>query len=177
MKIYQTLLFILFSLTTFAQTGVNIPWEQISPYKSFTITKTRTAADNSGDYLHKIANEFADEVGKKLKENFPAKVKDLDVEILFNRGMYTLTYTATITQCPEGQHHYYFDHRGAFSRRMSSQAAGADAESRRNEQIQPTLDDFKKAYGYSEVIGRIGDGVPCGKECHVYVSEAFIVGR
>ncbi len=141
------------------------------------VVKSRTAKNNSGDYLHSIANEFASDIGKVLKANYPAKVTDVDVEILFSNGMYTLTYTATITKCVEGQHHYYFDHRGSLSTRTSKDVAGSDAESRRNGQIQPAFISFQKAYGYAEVIARIGDGVSCGKDCHTYVSEAFIVGR
>jgi hypothetical protein len=203
MKNLLTILFSLIIITSFSQTTTYTGWTE-SPKKeekvitppdwneftqkeevitsdlaanqSFTVTKTRSAINNNGDYLHGIANEFANEVGKVLKANFPSKVADVDVEILFGNGMYTLTYTATIVKCVEG-HHYFFDHRGSLSTRTSKDVAGSDAEQRRNGQIQPAVASFQKAYGHGEVIARIGDGVSCGNNCHTYVSEAFIVGR
>lgn len=46
-----------------------------------TVEISRTSFDNEGDNLHKLANAFADSVGKVLKVMYPAKVQVAGIDI------------------------------------------------------------------------------------------------
>ena len=112
-----------------------------------TVTKTRISTDNKNDHLHKIANEFSDEVGDKLKEMYPAKVKSITVKLDTLKGKMRLQYSAEIVKCDTAAAQYYFDHRGALSAAKKSLDAVHDAWRRRQSQKLEAMDDFKRIYG------------------------------
>lgn len=109
-----------------------------------TVTKSRTAFDNSGDSLHKIANEFSTAVGDALKENYPARVDDfsLDVSLIWNSWSgYTLTYSARIVRATAQNFQKHFDHRGSLSNSpINAKALGY-------EQYLIAVSKFEKTYG------------------------------
>lgn len=142
------------------------------------VTRTRTAVNNAGDYLHQIANEFSSEVGKTLKANYPAKVSSIDIEFEYKNGKYTLTYTAWFEKCSISEHQYYFDHRGAMTTADSKDFAMQDASNRCKNQVDPAVQSFQKSFGSGELYTYY-TYKPFLAESGRYTSlvEAFIVGQ
>ncbi|HRH31576.1 MAG TPA: hypothetical protein PK950_02815 [Candidatus Paceibacterota bacterium] len=121
-----------------------------------TIRLSRTAPNNAGDYLHKIANVFADSVGKALKAYYPATIETSSIEVTAKTdGNYiTLTYELTIESADEESALYYFDHRGALSVDQSCEESVADAKLRAERQ---TTELQRKIGNIGPIFGSINN--------------------
>ncbi len=137
------------------------------------VTKTRTSPNNNNDYLHRVANEFSNEVGDKLKELYPAKLKKVSVKLEVINGMLSLTYTAQIIKCSEQEAQYYFDHRGSLSADVKSLYALNNAKSRTEEQKTEVVSVFQKVYGNVIVVSQNTDQVQY-KGYYWVIYESFI---
>ncbi len=79
--------------------------------------------------IHNTANQFQEDVGKKLKAMYPARVKNVSVDIshFFMRDNSTVVHVfkwdAELVQCEEKDADYYFDRRGTYLNGISKSAA------------------------------------------------------
>ncbi len=118
------------------------------------ITKTRVSSNNTKDYLHLIANDFANEVGKALKEHYPSKVKDVMLSLRAVGGQLSLTYKATLLKCSTQEAQRHFDHRGALAVNMQWTASLNDATERSYRQKDQCEKEFRIVYGGCHSIPR-----------------------
>jgi hypothetical protein len=109
------------------------------------VYKTRELPNNNGDELHRIANEFANEVGNKLKSNYPAEIHSLAYIVESAGNNIRLTYEALIKRSDETSYQRFFDHRGALSSDVKRQDAVDDASSRMTYQVNQSLPKIKTA--------------------------------
>ncbi len=109
------------------------------------VFKTRELPNNNGDELHRVANEFADEVGGKLKSNYPAKIYSVTYKVESVGSNIRLTYEALIERSDETSYHWYFDRRGALSSDVKRQNAIDDALGRMLYQVNQSLPKIKTA--------------------------------
>jgi hypothetical protein len=112
-----------------------------------TIKVQRTAPDNRGDYLHKVANEFAKLVGDTLKSLYPATITSITVSMDESAPGITLTYSAIVSLCEKEDAIYYFDRRGALSASNDLLSAEEDAKERALEQTIVTYKKFVEQFG------------------------------
>ncbi len=114
-----------------------------------TITVSRTATDNSGDYLHQIANVFVDSVGNALKKEFPSAIVSGSMSVTLTRSQngLTLSYSCEIETVSPDEAQYYFEHAGALSVSRTASAARSDASNRANRQFDERVTKFRVAYG------------------------------
>lgn len=109
-----------------------------------TVTKTKTAWNNSGDTLHRIANQFADEVGDQLKAYYPARAENISVILMWNQATgYTLNYSADIVR-DTFNYQLIFDHRGSLSY-GNYYDARANAKQRCKQQVIEAVPKFQVA--------------------------------
>lgn len=113
----------------------------------FLIEMERTAPDNAGDQLHKLANNFAKLIGDTLKALYPATVTDVDVFMNEGPNGITLSYRAIVSRCEPYEAIYYFDHRGALSGNNKFDLAEKDAKERAFEQTMEANKKFAESYG------------------------------
>ncbi len=121
---------------------------------ALVITLSRTAPNNDGDYLHKIANVFADSIGNTLKAMYPAIIEpnSISVKISSDGKNITLAYSAVIVKVKNQEEaQFYFDHRGALSVSLNRDFALEDAKNRARTQMIPFVDKFTEAYGESNL--------------------------
>ncbi len=137
------------------------------------ITKTREFSSKKNNF-HQIANEFAYEVGNKLKEIYPAKVEKVSVRLeVIDRSLY-LTYSAEIIKCSKKDAHYYFDHRGTLIVDKQLSAALSYSLSSTLSKEEKAEESFKKVYGSSEIISRNNAQIRY-LGCFWVIYETFIV--
>jgi hypothetical protein len=140
-----------------------------------TVIKTRTAQNNSGDYLHLIANDFVKEVGDQLKYNYPARVDNISVTLTWGQTSgYTLSYSADIVR-DKDNYQWIFDHRGALSY-GSYDDAKQDAQKRCHEQFMQARSKFKIRTGYMTVYSGYTASAPVNGSC-MFLCEEFVATK
>ena len=124
------------------QYAVTLNPGQVIPVR---VLKTRELPNNNGDELYSVANEFANEVGNKLKSNYPAKIYTVTYKVESIGNNIRLTYEALIERSDEANYHRFFDHRGALSSDVKRQNAVDDALRWMLYQVNQSLPKIKTA--------------------------------
>jgi hypothetical protein len=119
----------------------------VSAQNEITIKMQRTAPDNEGDNLHKVANDFAKLVGDTLKSLYPATITSLSISIAESDSKITLTYVAIISHCEIEDVVYYFDRRGSLSAGNNLKKTEKSAKNNALEQSIPTYHKFVEQFG------------------------------
>ncbi len=146
--------------------------------KRIQVHKSLAYPDNSGDRLHKVANDFATRVGDILKEEFPMKIDSasLFVKMECYNDTVKLSYSVVLIECDTSEADYYFDRRGALSKDVRPYVAGADAESRCADQALVVTRAFKKNYKAVVFKRYVDVDVRCGGYTYA-LSEYFLTAR
>lgn len=144
-----------------------------------TIEMKKVAYNNAGDTLHHIANDFSDSVGILLKQYYPARIRNVFVEINFDEKskLFTLNYYAEIESCMVNERDWFFEHAGALSANNSLSVARKNALYRMKEQEVDRKEKFIKIYGNCGSAGgyHYDSAESYGKHWVIY--ETFIVAR
>ena len=158
-------------------------------YYGDTIQVTRYAYSNEqNEYLHKIANYFSMRVGKRLKEVYPARVKDICISLQYSKvyKKLKLTYIAILEPCFPWESNTIFDHRGALSIRSGISIwtynediknTRIDTYERSIKQLNHSLTLFKKIYVIDSVFKDVSSQVEWGNNNFAICNEQFIVGH
>ncbi len=146
--------------------------------KKITVYNSVAYPDNSGDRLHKVANDFATRVGGLLKEEFPMRIDStsLLVKMECYNDTIKLSYSVTLVECDTNDAHYYFDRRGALSKDVRPYVAGIDAETRCYEQSLVVARAFKKKYNAIVFDAYVDVNVKCGGYTYA-LSEYFLAAK
>ncbi|MDA3837063.1 MAG: hypothetical protein PF542_05565 [Nanoarchaeota archaeon] len=135
-----------------------------------TVSVSRTAKNNNGDNLHKVANVFSAKVGDELKRLYPAEYSWPEVNLECSpAGYITLSYMVEIVRSDSANAKTVFDHRGALSISKYDNARKISKEN-----LDSACVSFR-AKGY-EVLS-IGSGFDSKVVCNgitYHVSEGFI---
>ncbi len=121
-------------------------------HSQIVVTKTRMSVNNSNDYLHRIANDFANEVGVVLRKRAPSRVENTSVKLTVRDEQLCLTYTAKIVSCTKEKAQHHFDHRGALSASTNQSRSLHDARTRSYQQKNKAEKEFKRVYGNAKCI-------------------------
>lgn len=144
-----------------------------------TIEMSKSAYNNAGDTLHHVANDFSDSVGILLKKYYPARIRNVFVEISFDEKseLFTLSYYAEIESCMVNERDWFFEHAGALSANGSITTAKKDAFTRMKAQEMERKSKFKAAFGNCGSAGgyHYDSAESYGKHWVIY--ETFIVAR
>ncbi len=109
--------------TVLAALSLGVGGKEKTEHIGFIVTSV------SPERVHDTANKFQEDVGNKLKAMYPAKVKNVTVEIshFFMRDNSTVVHVfkwdAELVQCEEKDADHYFDRRGTYLNGISKSAA------------------------------------------------------
>lgn len=148
----------------------------LSAQNHILVEVQRTSANNEGDTLHKVANEFAKLVGDTLKSLYPATITSLSISIKESEFGITLIYSANISPCEIEDAVYYFDRRGALSASNKLPRAEEDAKERALEQTVVTYEKFVEQFGSPYRVWYTNAKIETkkGDYKYLYLAENFI---
>lgn len=145
------------------------------------VKKSAAYPDNNGDRLHKISNDFADEVGDMLKEHYPMKilVSSLSIKMECYHDTVRLTYQVQLINCSKDSAQYYFKHSGSMNKDTRPYVAVVDAETKCADQALVVKRQFKTTHHFDPLVDLniyIDESTECGKYTYA-LSEYFISAR
>ncbi len=144
-----------------------------------TIEMSKSAYNNANDTLHHVANDFSDSVGILLKKYYPARIRNVFVEINFDEKskLFTLSYYAEIERCMVNERDWFFEHAGALSANSSLSVARKNALYRMKEQAIDRQEQFLKIYGNCGSAGGYHYDSAESYGNHWVIYEKFLVAR
>lgn len=115
------------------------------------ISSVRLSATNDRDFIHDVANDFTESLGKALKVQYPSKIKKIDIKIDATKDLISLYYTADIEKCDTASADYIIEHAGALSIDFIKNNSANNANKRSKNQATNRYKIMSSVYGKQKV--------------------------